>query len=298
MASLGSPHLSPQSLALALGSPSAASAAGGQGGGKKSAGVGLTSAATERRELMSQLGGGRESGGARENGSRSMISCGKDKTEDVGRGTSTRSGGREGREDGFTVSPPTSPVLSLPQQGPSTAAEEKLRKREPHTLPPLSPHSQSLTSPSSVRQVRGAALPPPAAPATPASPPEAPAAAPTSSRYIRREERDSLLLLPFRSKVSKEGEEGGDEGVGVRDSVSVEEENGWEEGVPFTLTLDGNLNSIRDKEAFKRAVACVCNVELKYVIALAKPLSCRFKNARGLTKPMPGRVSTMSPPLY
>ena len=203
MASLGSPHLSPQSLALALGSPSATSA-GGQGGGRKSAGVDLTSAATVRRELVSQLGGARESGAARESASRAIISRGKDKTADVGRGTLTKSGGREGREGGFTGSPPASPVLSLPQQAPSTAAEEKQRKREPHRLSPLSPHSHALTSPSSVRQVRGEALPPPAASATPASPPEAPAAAPTSSRYIRREERDSLLLLPFRSKVSKE----------------------------------------------------------------------------------------------
>jgi hypothetical protein len=45
----------------------------------------------------------------------------------------------------------------------------------------------------------------------------------------------------------------------------VEEEEGWEEGVPFTLTLDGNLNSIRDKEEFKRAVACVCSVQLNLV---------------------------------
>jgi hypothetical protein len=63
-------------------------------------------------------------------------------------------------------------------------------------------------------------------------------------------------------------------------------------------TKSSMINVIGHKEAFKRAVACVCSVQLKHVIAPAKPLRCLFKHVRGLTKPMLGRMSTMSPPRY
>ena len=41
---------------------------------------------------------------------------------------------------------------------------------------------------------------------------------------------------------------------GCRVSGGEEGCEGWEEGVAFTLTLDGDLNSIADKETFKREV--------------------------------------------
>ena len=52
-------------------------------------------------------------------------------------------------------------------------------------------------------------------------------------------------------------QEGRDAAAASGCRVSGEEEKGcegWEEGVAFTLTLDGDLNSIGDKETFKREV--------------------------------------------
>jgi hypothetical protein len=65
-----------------------------------------------------------------------------------------------------------------------------------------------------------------------------------------QEERDAAA--PSGCRVSGSGEE--KEGC-----------EGWEDAVAFTLTLEGDLNAIGDKEAFKREVlkkknvaACVC----------------------------------------